>query len=467
MNFAQVFAILRARWLASALVLAAIVLTTLVVSLALPKSYTAAATIVVDMKHDPVTALLTPGAGTPQYLATQIDVIRSERVAQRVVRLLKLAENSQARSQWLAETGGRGSIEQWFGQAFAQNMEVLPSRDSNVITVTYRHGDPQFAAALANAFVQAYLEVALELRVEPAKQYSSFFEQRAKELRANLEAAQSKLSAFQKEKGIIATDERLDVENARLNELSSQLVALQTASADSTSRQAQAAGGAADRMQEVLANSVVAGLKSDIARTEVQIQQLSQRLGDKHPQVIEMRASLNELRARYEAEVRRVGSSVGVTNTINRQREAQVRGELEAQRVKVLKMKEVRDEGYVLIRDVENAMRAYDGVLLRLNQTSLESQATQSNLAVLTPAVPPLEHSSPRVLLNMLLAIFVGLLASLATALGLEMFDRRVRSGEDLSLATGLPLLATLAAAETRPGWLARRKSARAATATA
>jgi hypothetical protein len=78
---------------------------------------------------------------------------------------------------------------------------------------------------MANAFVQAYMDTALALRVNPARQYSGFFDQQVKDARDALEKAQAKVSAFQKAKGIIATDERLDVENARLNELSSQLVA--------------------------------------------------------------------------------------------------------------------------------------------------------------------------------------------------------------------------------------------------
>lgn len=467
MNVGQILAILRARWVIALSVFVAIVLTTLVVSLLLPKSYTASATVVVEVKLDPVTTTLAPGAGTPQFLATQTDVIRSERVALRVVRNLKLNENPQVRAQWMEETQGRGSLEQWLAASFQKNMEVLPSRDSNVIAIVYRAPDPQFAAGMANAFMQAYLEVALELRVDPARQYSNFFENRAKELRQNFEEAQARLSAFQKEKGIVATDERLDVENARLNELSSQLVALQTASADSSSRQAQAAGGATERMQEALSSPVVAGLKTDITRTEARLQELGAKLGDRHPQVLELRASLAELRARYDAEVKRVGASVGVTNTINRARESQVRAELEAQRAKVLKMKEVRDEAYVLVRDLENAQRAYDGVLLRLNQTNLESQATHSNLSVLTQAVPPMEHSSPLVLLNTLLAVFVGLLAGIAVALGREMFDRRVRSAEDLAAVTGLPVLAVLDGGVPRSRWSLPRRSAPAAPLTA
>lgn len=440
MNFSQFLAILRARWLVALSVLVLAVVTALGVSLLVPKQYTASASVVVDMKPDPIAAMMYQGMLTPAYMQTQVDVMESDRVAQRVVKNLKLAENPKVRAQWQESTGGRGSIEAWLSETFKQSMNVKPSRESNVINVSYRSPDPRFAAALANAFVQAYLDTTLELRVDPAKQYSSFFDVRAKALRDNLEKAQTRLSDFQREKGIIATDERYDVENFRLNELSSQLVAMQAASAEAQSRQANAGSN----MQEVLNNPMVASLKLDLSRAEARLKELSQRLGDNNPQVVEAKANIAELRARMDSEVQRVVGGAGVTSNVNKQREAQIRAETEAQRQKVLKMKQLRDEGSVLVRDVENAQRAYDAVLQRLNQTSLESETTQSNVYALTQATPPTEPSSPKVVLNTLLGFVVGTLLGLGAALALEMMDRRVRVGEDVVASLGLPLLGTL-----------------------
>jgi chain length determinant protein EpsF len=441
MTFGQFISILRARWWVVALVLGLTVVTTLVVSLLLPKQYTATASVVVDFKPDPVSAFAFGGGASPAYMATQVDIIRSERVAQRVVRNLKLNDNPQVRQQWLDETGGEGSIETWLGTVFQKQMDVVPSRESSVIAISYKAPDPRFAAGLANAFAQAYIDTALELRTDPARLYSTFFENRAKEARETLEKAQSKVSAFQKQAGIIATDERLDVETARLNELSSQATMMQALLAESASRQAQAQGAQGDRMQEVLNNQIVAQLKADINRGEAQLQQLSTRLGDKHPQVLEARASQAELRSRLEAETRKVTGGVTVSANINRQRVAEVQRALQAQRDKVLKMKAVRDEGLVLLRDVENAQRSYDALLQRFTQTNLEGQTTQSNINLLTQASPPLEPSSPKILLNTLLSVFLGTLLAVGTALLLELMDRRVRNVDDVVEALGLPVL--------------------------
>ncbi|MBK8105744.1 MAG: chain length determinant protein EpsF [Betaproteobacteria bacterium] len=441
MTFGQFLSILRARWWVVALVLGLTVAATLLVSLLLPRQYTATASVVVDFKPDPISAFAFGGGASPAYMATQVDIIQSERVAQRVVRNLKLNENPQVRQEWLDETGGEGNIEVWLASVFQKQMDVVPSRESSVIAISYKAPDPRFAAGLANAFAQAYIDTALELRTDPARLYSTFFENRAKEARETLEQAQSKVSVFQKQAGIIATDERLDVETARLNELSSQATMMQALLAESASRQAQAQSGQGDRMQEVLSNANVSQLKADISRAEAQLQQLATRLGDKHPQVEEAKASLAELRSRLDAETRKVTGSVTVSANINRQRLAEVQRALQAQRDKVLKMKAVRDEGLVLLRDVENAQRSYDALLQRFTQTSLEGQTTQSNINLLTQATPPLEPSSPRLLLNTLLSIFLGTLLAVGTALVLELKDRRVRNVDDVVEALGLPVL--------------------------
>ncbi|MBY0469477.1 MAG: chain length determinant protein EpsF [Burkholderiaceae bacterium] len=444
MTFGQFLSILQARKWAALLVFFLVVTTTVVVSLLLPKQYDAAASVVVDIKPDPVSAMVFQGMAMPSFMATQVDILTSDRVALKVIRDLKLTENPTLREQWQTEGEGKGSFDQWLIEILKKYLNVKPSRESNVIEIGYRSPDPRFAAGLANAFAQAFIATTLELRVDPAKQYSTFFVAQSKEARTALETAQAKLSAFQRDKGIIAADERLDVENARLAELSSQLVQLQAVSSESGSRQQLAQGAQGDRMQEVLSNPLIGGLRADLTRNEARLQELNSKFGDNHPQVVEAKANIAELRTRIDAEIRRVTGGVSVTNTINKQREAQVKRELEAQRSKLLQLKAVRDQGQVLVRELENAQRSYDNVMTRLNQTAMESQANQSYVNLLTTAQPPSDPASPKLLLNTALAIFLGALLAIGVALLLELSTRRVRAPEDVIAALGLPVLGVL-----------------------
>lgn len=445
MTFNQFIAILRARWLSALLVLVVTISATVGVSLLLPKSYTASASVVVDVRSpDPIAGMVLGAMAMPAYMATQVDIIQSDRVAQRVVQGLRMAENAETRQKWIEETdGGKGSFDAWLAKLIQRKLDVKPSRESNVINISYTSPDPRAAAAIANGFVRAYMDISVGLKVSPAKQYNEFFDARSKELREGIEKAQAKLSAFQKEHGILATDERFDIENQRLNELTSQLVALQALAAESNSRSAQARSSA-DQLQDVINNPVVAGLRADLSRQDARLQEMNAKLGDAHPQVQELRANIAELRQKIEVETKRVSGSVGVTANINKQREADVRASLEAQRSKVLALKQQRDEVTVMQKELETAQRAYDQVVQRLSQTNLESQNTQTNISVLTPASEPTDASSPRLMLNALLSVFLGTLLGVGIAFVRELMDRRVRTLDDLSDGLGLAVIGNL-----------------------
>jgi len=274
------------------------------------------------------------------------------------------------------------------------------------------------------------------------------FDKQAIQLRQKLDEAQSRLSAYQTAKGIIATDERIDVENQRLQELTAQLVAIQSLSADTNSRQAQAG----ENSPEVIANGVVATLKADLARQEARQKELSARLGSAHPQVMEAEASARELRVKISQEINKISNSLTVNNRISQMREAQIREAVDQQRKRILQMKGQRDEVAGMLRDIESAQRAYDSIMARFNQTSLESQNNQTNVALLKRATPPTDHSSPKIFLNTLLAVFLGALLAVGTTMLMEVLDRRVRGEEDVELVAELPVIGELPKMDTDGG---------------
>jgi len=458
MSLQQFFLILRARWAAILLTFVLVVGAGVALSLLYPKQYRATATVLVDAKSpDPILGALLPGQMAPGYMATQIDIIKSERVARRVVQTLKIDQNPSAKQEWQEQTDGRGSIEAFYADLLQRKLDVIPSRDSNVIDVVYRSEEPQFAAAIANAFAQAYIDTSVELRADPARQYAGWFDARTKGLREQLESAQSRLSAYQREQGIVNADERLDVENARLQELSSQLVAMQALRAESQSRQAQV--GNTDTLPEVLQSALVQNLKAEVARQEAKLKDLSSQYGPNHPQVLRAVAEGQTLRSKLDAEIKRVAGGIGTNARVNLQREAEIRAALEAQKKRVLELKKQRDELAVLQREVENAQKAFDMTAQRLMQTSLESQTQQTNIVVLNPAVEPVDPYFPRLPLNVVVSIFLGGLLGVGLALVLELMNRRIRSADDIVEAIGLPVIGYLDSADARPGRRSRRGS--------
>lgn len=459
MSFSQLLAILKARWMVVTGIVALAFGAALVLSLVLPKRYTSSASVVIDVKSpDPVVGMVLPGMMTPSYLATQVDLLESERVALRVIKALKLAENAGLREDWQRETEGRGSFESWVAELLGKNLKIEPSRESNVITVSYTAPNPKFATAMANAYVEAYIGATADLRTEPARQYGNLYESLATQLRERLEKAQNRLADYQKSTGLMATDERLDVETARLNELSSQVVQLQALAADANARSAQSVAGA-DRTTEVLSNPLLANLKAEMARLEAKRGELAERYGDAHPQMMEMTASVNQVRQRIALETGRINGSSQLNQGVMQARLRATQTELDKQREKLLRLREQRNGASVMVRDVENLQRAYDQLQARLSQSTLESQATQTNLSVLKHASEPLKHTSPRLILNLAVALFMGTVVGVLTALTIELMDRRVRTNADIVDVLELPILGVMLKTDNLQSsrWLKRR----------
>ncbi|WP_434514401.1 chain length determinant protein EpsF [Dechloromonas sp. ARDL1] len=429
----------------------ATVLTATLVSLLLPEEYSASTAVVVDVKSpDPIAGVVLPGLMAPGYMATQVDIINSDRVAMRVVKNLKLDENPNIREQWQEATEGKGQLTPWLVDLLQKKLDVKPSRESNVITIGYAGANPGFAATMANAFAQAYIDVNLELRLEPARQSAQWFDSQMQQYRERLDKAQAALSEQQQKSGIVATDERLDYETQKLNELSTQLTVAQAQSTDSSSKRKS---GQADTLPEVMQSGLVNQLKSEVAIREARLKELAGNYGQNHPQYLRASAELAELKAKLGAEIGRISSSIGTAGTISKQKESELVASVNAQKLKILELKKQRDEISLLVREVESAQRAFDAVSQRTTQTRLESQSIQTNLSILNPATEPIKPAKPKVLLNILVSIFLGTLLGVGAALMLELMQRRVRSADDIAQCIELPVLAVIEL-ETAGNWL-------------
>lgn len=443
MTLQQLLLILRARASVVLTTLFATVLITLVVSLIMPKQYTADSAVVIDVKSpDPVGGLLLPGLISPGYMATQVDIITSDRVAQRVVKLLRLDESAESKEKWRDATDGKGNMAAWLARSIQKNLEVKPARESNVINISYSGPDPEVAATIANAFAQAYIDVNLEIKVEPARQNATWFEAQTKLVRDRLETAQRAYSAQQQQTGIVDSEKSLDYETAKLNELSTQLTVVQGETSDSHSK-IKPAGGS-DTLTEVIQSPLITTLKTDVAHLESKLQESNVNLGKNHPQTQRTESELASLKSRLAGETQKIVSSISTSYEVGKQKESDLLAAIETQKARVLDLNTRRDEISVLKRDVESAQSAFENVSLRAAQTRLESLSVQTNAVILNPAFEPSEHSRPKIKLNLLIAIFLGTLLGTGLALMLELANRRVRSADDLAAVSGLPFLASV-----------------------
>ena len=457
MSLRHVLTIIRARWRVACYVFAGVVILTVVGTLLWPAQYAGLASVVVDASPDPVssaTGLVT--VALEAYVTTQADVIASERVAQRVVKVLKLDQDPEMKEKWRKKNHAEGDISVWLARYLLKKLSVTQTNSTaknpgNVIDIEVRWPDAKVAADLANAFAQVAIDTNIELKVQQAKQYGDWFIKRSRELHADLQAKQKMLSDFERSTGITATDEKLDVENARLAELSTALVAIQGERQDSQSRQRQVGGGTDyESLPEVLQSPVIGSLKNELSEAESKQSDVAAQLGRNHPDYQAAAATVKNLRERIAQESAKIANSLDATAHVNVRREGELRAALEEQKKKVLELKHEHDEASILESDVAAVQSSLDAVNTRLAQSNLESQTHQTNMVLLTSAAIPIEPASPKFLLNLALGIFLGICFGIGAVLLIESRDARVRNDAELLAILGVPILGKVGPISTR-----------------
>ncbi|MEY2619158.1 MAG: hypothetical protein RL522_2160 [Pseudomonadota bacterium] len=431
MSLLQFLSILRARRVMAALILLATLALALAWALLRPDRYTADAPVMVDVQSEKVGGGFAPTL-VASYMATQLDIARSDRVVQRALDLMQAAGHTDA--------ARRGAM--W--REMRERMQVRPARESNILHIGWTAPSAAEAALGANALARAFVEVALEIQTAPAKQGSSWYDTQVEDSRRKLEAAQARLSEFQQRAGIIG-NEQVDHEIARLRELSLQLAQVQALTTDSQSKR----GAASETVAEVMQSPLVNALKADLARVEARLQESAATLGPRHPQLLRLQAERDALQGRLTTETRRISGGIEAAYRAGRSREQELGAALQSQRQQVLALNRQRGQLALLQQDVDAARRTFETVSTNASKTRLESLATQTYLTQIAPATEPLEPAGPSLGQVLAVALVSGGLLAVAGALMLELANRRVRSEDDIALGAGVPVLASLPAAYT------------------
>lgn len=432
MSFSQLIQILWARRALVLCVTLGALVSALAANLLMPKKYVARATVVVDSRGvDLVTGTSTPMQSTAGVLATQVDVISSRGVALKVADLLE---------------PGQATTQEARARKLLRDLTIKPAQEGNVIQIRYEDPDPVLAAKVANAFADAYLSTNIELKLDPAKQQSRWFDSQLQGLRGDVESRREKLSEYQQHNGIVATDDKFDVELSRLDEITKQLVDAQRVAQGAEVRLSEAdralASGDVRQLPEVMGSSAVQSLKGELNKAEARLAELGERYDRNYPPYMSAAAEVKSLRDRLASEMQNTHSSMGQSAHVARRQVAELQSAFDRQKARILQLRQQRDEASMRAREVDNAQNAYDSALQRGARLKMESQLNQTNVSILDRAGVPQSSATPGLALTAALACVFGGMLGIALALMLERIDRRVRSGDELADNLGLEVLA-------------------------
>ena len=173
MSLNQFITVLKARrWVVLGTLLTAIVIA-VAASALLPERWTASASVLLEWKGpDPASGMLVSSQTRPGHLATQVEIIQSRNVALKVVEQLRLAESQALLQEWRSATQGRGSLKVWIADRLLKRLHAETVRESSVVSINFAGADAASAAAIVNAFAEAYIGTNYDLQVEGVRRAS-------------------------------------------------------------------------------------------------------------------------------------------------------------------------------------------------------------------------------------------------------------------------------------------------------
>jgi len=488
----KIFLILRLRAKLVIGILAAAVFVAAVITYQMPKMYQATSTLNFDFSGtNPVDDRGRSILSQDSYLTTQVGILQSLNVAQKVVngfsdyereRVIAALEASHSTidritfgvKQFIkslfssSDTEGEeydvqdagepgfgadvlpvGPRYDWLARAIGYDLDVVPEVNSRLVKVSYLSTDPQIAALVADRFAEAYIATSLAMVIDPARKTKVWFDEQLKSLRERLEDAQATLTAYQQKEGIVSSDQRIDLASKKLQSLAEQLSAAQQATRNAESEQQKLqevlnTGASLTTFEPIADNVEVQKIKAEIRDFEGKLVENMNTLGENHPKIKRLKSELAAARGRLNNEIKTITDGITNAASLSRDREKTLETAVDEQKQLVLMLKGEHDKIAVLQRDVDSAQTAYNAALNQLNTTSMQSMLDQTNVSVVDHASVPSVHATPRITKNLALGVLGGLILGVGLALFMEVFVRRVHSEDDLADELGIPLLGHL-----------------------
>jgi len=419
-----------------------------------PPVFKSAASVVVDLRAaETIGSQAQAERMSPEYLLTLEDILKSSRVAERAVELID-AEQLPRIAATYGWTPAMGPLKEYLGNQLRRQMTVESSLGSSrLMQIGFLSGDPAFAASMANAFAQAFIDVNLALQTDPARSAARAYEQQLQGKAAELQEAQRRLSALQQDLGVIDGDGGASADNVNLTSLATQLASA-TAAAEAATSEAQAGA-----LPTVEADPVIAQLDVQLASLRAQLAQMQTLAGPNNAQVRQLSNQIASLEGQKRQQEVAAQRSKAAEAAQARRIQQGIAGQVSAQMQRTIATQAAESELAQAKLDVAGVQQAYDQMAQRRTQLQVLAESGQNNISILTPAMPTIVPVGPRRFLAVFFGLVLALGAGVFVAVLLELANLKIRVAEELDAWLGIPDLGSIRPSS-EPRSLPRRRFA-------
>lgn len=449
--------------------------------------YKATAKLMIKKNYDPAFISRFQFAYDPYFLKTQTQLIKSSKVAEKVVEALNLDETY---NRYFEEQKPSSSILitvfNWFQNIFSTR-QTPPGEDSvnpematpgksnvtdpaqtekkimslvnkirggisvegdleqgNIVTVSFTSTSPAFAATIVNTVASAYRQFLMEMKMEATSQTLEWMKSNADSEREKLEASERKLREYKKQHDIYTVDDQEAIFPEKIAQISNSLTQAQAEVNELAAIYQEIkriSPEEALNLPMVADNATVNRLRQQVIQKEQEINTLSKSLGPKHPEMILARKDLNAFKDKLANEVLNVIESVNNRYELARQKAGKFQNLLDKTKQDAALMSDKLIQYEILNRDVEVHRLLYDRLLSRIKEFNITETQQEVEVWVIenadTPKIPITKGPKRTLMLGFLLSLAAGI----GLAFFLDYMDNTIKTAEDAEDRLGIPIL--------------------------
>lgn len=376
------------------------------------------------------------GAGDANFTGTQLGLLKSRALAERVAQDLNLAADPAV----VGDGTDRATNTKIAAGVVQSGTKVRLLPLSDIVSISFVARSPQLAAKIVNGITDAYIATNLERRYQASSYARDFLQRQIATTRRDLERSEREIVAYAQQQNLITTGGAAGETSGDTNSLTgSTLVSLNNALAATQARRI----AAEQRYREAVTggpstegSTNSAPLRAQIASLNAQYQQKLQTFRPDYPDMVALRAQIDALKAAVVSETRtsnadRAGS-LRQDYQAARAEEDRLRSQVAGLSRSVLDQRGRRIRYTILQRDVDTNRTLYDALLQRYKEIGVAGGIGTAVASVVDRGAIPGGAYSPNLYLNLAIGAGVGLLIGMLAAIVLEFVNDTIKVPDDV-----------------------------------
>jgi polysaccharide biosynthesis transport protein len=434
------------RWLILSTVLVVLSLTALVTMLQTPR-YTATVRLQVEREAGVIVegaeVAPTEQSGGQEFLRTQLELLRSRQLAERVVVTLQL-QNTIKSAEGGSERDRADTARHTAATALLEALTIKPVPGSRLIDISYQDSSPQRAQRVANGYAEVFVASNLDKRFDANSYAKTFLEDQVKQLGLRVEESERAVVEYAEREQMLDSSDKLTLADQNLGIANNALGAANIERLKSEQLWRQIVDTNGMNLPQILSNASIDQLRQRRNALASEYEEKLETFKPDYPGMVQIRNKITEVDRQLATEVKSIRESLkaGFDNALKQENE--MRKRVDDLRSEALTLQRKGIQYNTLKRDAETNRNLYNSLLQKLKQVDVAAGVSTNNVLVVDRATLPRDPSSPKILRALALALILSIVAGVALAYAVEMLDDRIKTPEDIEKATGLPVLGTI-----------------------